>query len=117
MRVLIVLALSLMPSLAFADSATATPCGAPAAMPDGWPVAAPANAGLHPALIWLGQSRIGGRAINWVPGVGWGGQKLYLVPALDLVVAITAGDYEFFPSPNLVGNTTLDIALRAALQN
>ncbi len=68
-------------------------------------------------LWWLGRSRIGDREINWVAGVGWGGQKLYVVPSLDLVVAITASDYEFFPAPDLVGNTALDITLRGALKH
>jgi CubicO group peptidase (beta-lactamase class C family) len=68
-------------------------------------------------LWWLGRSSVAGREINWVAGVGWGGQKLYVVPSLDLVVAITASDYDFFPAPNLVGNTALEIALRAALEH
>jgi CubicO group peptidase (beta-lactamase class C family) len=63
-------------------------------------------------LWWLGRSRVGDRA-----GVGWDGQKLYFVPSPDLVVAITASDYEFFPAPGLVGNTALDIVLRAALEH
>jgi CubicO group peptidase (beta-lactamase class C family) len=63
-------------------------------------------------LWWLGRSRVGDREINWVAGVGWGGQKLYVVPSPDLVVAITASDYEFFPAPGLIGNTALDIVRR-----
>jgi CubicO group peptidase (beta-lactamase class C family) len=68
-------------------------------------------------LWWLGRSRVDDRDINWVAGVGWGGQKLYVVPSLDLVVAIAASDYEFFPAPDLVGSTALDIAVRAALEH
>jgi CubicO group peptidase (beta-lactamase class C family) len=68
-------------------------------------------------LWWLGRSRVGNHEINWVAGVGWGGQKLYVVPSLDLVVAITASDYKFFPELNLIGNTALDIVLRAALEH
>jgi len=67
-------------------------------------------------LWWLGRSRVGGQEINWVAGIGHGGQKLYVVPSLDLVVVVTAGDYNFFPETSLVGSTALDIVLRAALE-
>ncbi|HLG85330.1 MAG TPA: serine hydrolase [Bradyrhizobium sp.] len=29
----------------------------------------------------------------WIGGIGWGGQRLYVIPALDLVVAMNAGNY------------------------
>ena len=29
----------------------------------------------------------------WVGGIGWGGQRLYVFPALDLVVAQHCGNY------------------------
>ena len=34
-----------------------------------------------------------GRAIEWVEGLGFGGQRLFIVPALDLVVLVHAGLY------------------------
>jgi CubicO group peptidase (beta-lactamase class C family) len=68
-------------------------------------------------LWWLGQSRVGGREISWVAGIGYGGQKLYVVPSLDLVVVVTASDYKLVPAPGLVGNTALDIVLHAALEH
>jgi CubicO group peptidase (beta-lactamase class C family) len=30
---------------------------------------------------------------HWVGGIGWGGQRLYAFPALDLVVAMNCGNY------------------------
>lgn len=42
---------------------------------------------------WLGRSFVNGRELLWSAGFGWGGQRLFVVPDLDLVVAITAGHY------------------------
>ena len=42
---------------------------------------------------WLGRSLVAGRAVNWIAGVGLGGQRLFIVPTLDLVVVVTAGLY------------------------
>lgn len=42
---------------------------------------------------WLGRSLISGREIVWAAGIGLGGQRLFVVPALSLTVAITAGHY------------------------
>jgi CubicO group peptidase (beta-lactamase class C family) len=30
---------------------------------------------------------------HWVGGIGWGGQRLYVIPALNLVVAMNCGNY------------------------
>jgi CubicO group peptidase (beta-lactamase class C family) len=38
----------------------------------------------------VGSSR---RAEHLISGIGWGGQRLYVVPGLDLVVAMNAGNY------------------------
>ena len=50
MRVIALLALCLVPSLAAAGSATPV-CNAPAALSDGWPVAGPAREDLDSTLI------------------------------------------------------------------
>jgi CubicO group peptidase (beta-lactamase class C family) len=42
---------------------------------------------------WLGRSLVDKREIRWAAGVGWGGQRLFVVPSHDLVVVSTAGLY------------------------
>jgi hypothetical protein len=31
--------------------------------------------------------------LHWVGGIGWGGQRLVAIPALDLVVSVSCGNY------------------------
>jgi CubicO group peptidase (beta-lactamase class C family) len=53
--------------------------------------------GLEYGYQWyLGSFSAGANAAptRWVGGMGNGGQRLYVVPAADLVVAIAAGDYD-----------------------
>ena len=71
-------------------------------------------------LWWQGQSLIGDHDIEWVGALGRGGQRLYVVPTLNLVVAVTAGLYiANGGSPaaeSLAGDTALNsFVLRAAL--
>jgi CubicO group peptidase (beta-lactamase class C family) len=42
---------------------------------------------------WLGRSFVHGREVDWSAGVGYGGQRLFIVPTMDLVVVVTAGLY------------------------
>lgn len=42
---------------------------------------------------WLGRSLVNRREIPWVAGLGLGGQRLFIVPTLDLVCVVTAGHY------------------------
>jgi CubicO group peptidase (beta-lactamase class C family) len=43
--------------------------------------------------FWLGRSFVGGREVDWSAAVGLGGQRIFVVPALDLVVVVNAGLY------------------------
>jgi CubicO group peptidase (beta-lactamase class C family) len=54
---------------------------------------------------WLGRSLIARKEIDWIAGVGYGGQRLYIVPSRGLVVAVYSGAYG---KPQLVGNVALN---------
>src|SRR5262245_44016837 len=44
---------------------------------------------------YLGEVPVGAlpRTERLIAGIGWGGQRLFMMPALDLVVAMNAGNY------------------------
>jgi CubicO group peptidase (beta-lactamase class C family) len=54
---------------------------------------------------WLGRTLSDGQELTWIAGIGLGGQRLIIVPDLDLVVMTTAGMYA---SPRQ-GNAALEI--------
>jgi len=54
---------------------------------------------------WIGRTLAGDREITWVAGQGLGGQRLVIVPDLDIVMMVTQGLY---PSGRQ-GQATLDI--------
>ena len=42
---------------------------------------------------WMGRSLAGDKEIKWVAAFGWGGQRIFVVPDLDLVMMTTAAQY------------------------
>lgn len=62
---------------------------------------------------WIGRSLVDKREISWSAGVGLGGQRLFVVPSLDLVVAVTAGMYRS-PMQSWVPLEILNRVLKAA---
>ena len=60
---------------------------------------------------WLGRSLAGGQEIKWIAAAGLGGQRLFIVPDLDLVVVTTSGLY----GRPLEGNAALDILTNVAI--
>jgi CubicO group peptidase (beta-lactamase class C family) len=63
---------------AWIEAATAPQVSGPDRLSDGY-------------QVWLGRSLVDGRAIDWTMAPGLGGQCLFIVPALDLVVVVNAG--------------------------
>lgn len=42
---------------------------------------------------WMGRSLAGDKEVKWVAAFGWGGQRIFIVPELDLVMTTTAAQY------------------------
>src|SRR5207237_1597504 len=45
-------------------------------------------------LWWLGRSLSDEQELQWISAMGLGGQRLFIVPSLDLVVTSTSGLYK-----------------------
>jgi len=65
---------------------------------------------------WLGRSLVARREVDWVAGVGLGGQRLYIVPDKRLVVAVNAGLYDM-PLQATIGNILLNRYVLAAIKD
>jgi CubicO group peptidase (beta-lactamase class C family) len=39
---------------------------------------------------WLGRSFMGGKLFDWIGAMGWGGQRLIIVPSLNMVMLVNA---------------------------
>lgn len=66
------------------------------------------NAEGHAALYygyhwWLGRSLLNGHDLSWIAGFGAGGQHLFIVPGLDLVVVVNAFEQRHY-IPNAILN-------------
>ncbi|HTZ37955.1 MAG TPA: serine hydrolase [Stellaceae bacterium] len=64
---------------------------------------------------WLGRSLIDRRAMDWIAGIGWGGQRLYIVPDRQVVVAFNAGMYKSGPQ-GYAGNSVLNREVLPAIK-
>lgn len=65
---------------------------------------------------WLGRSLHQGREHTWFAGFGLGGQRLIVVPGVDLVVMINAGDYGG-PLQNVIPTAILNELVIPAVAN
>jgi CubicO group peptidase (beta-lactamase class C family) len=65
---------------------------------------------------WLGRSLVERHEITWASAVGYGGQRMYIVPSLGLVVVVMAGLYGNPILQSIVGEVVLRrYALQSAL--
>jgi CubicO group peptidase (beta-lactamase class C family) len=60
---------------------------------------------------WTGNVKWRDRQLDWAAAIGNGGQRIFVVPALDLTVVLTAGDYHQMPI-QLVENETVREVVR-----
>jgi CubicO group peptidase (beta-lactamase class C family) len=59
---------------------------------------------------WAGTADVGGRRVDWHAGFGNGGQRLFVLPALDVVIVTTAGAYDALPTAIAVNRLPADVA-------
>ena len=56
---------------------------------------------------WLGRLLVDGKQVDWIGALGYGGQRLYVVPEKQLVVVIFAGLYANPDLASAIGETIL----------
>lgn len=64
---------------------------------------------------WLGRMLLGGKEIDWIGALGYGGQRLYVVPKMHLVVVVFAGLYANPDLASTMGETILREHVLAAV--
>jgi len=66
---------------------------------------------------WLGRSLIDRQEISWTAAVGWGGQRLYVIPSLDMTIVVLAGLHDNPMLQPVVGDTVLRRFVLPAVMN
>ena len=62
---------------------------------------------------WLGSAHVGQSNVAWSAAVGWGGQRILIVPSMDLVMVLTAGLYGDRRQTDITFEVLLDRVLPA----
>jgi CubicO group peptidase (beta-lactamase class C family) len=66
---------------------------------------------------WMGRSLADGKEVKWVAAFGWGGQRIIIVPELELVMVVTAAQYgkpkEGLGAMDILANVVVPSASRA----
>lgn len=65
---------------------------------------------------WLGRALYRGRSVDGIAGIGLGGQRLYILPELDLVVAINSAHYGS-PLQRIIPNAILNRFVLPAIKD